>query len=48
MIDLVIKEVREKMGIEISIKIFLSDKSKSDDMKGLDAAQEVFDVENLN
>ena len=47
-IDLVIKEVREKMGIEISIKIFLSDKSKSGDMKGLDAAQEVFDVENLN
>ncbi len=36
------------MGIEVNIEICLSEKSKSGDSKGLDAAQEVFDVEDLN
>ena len=47
-IDLVISEVAEKMGIEVSIKILLSEESKLKESKGLDAAQEVFDVEDLN
>ncbi len=36
------------MGIEVSIKILLSEKSKVGESKGLDAAQEVFEVEDLN
>ena len=47
-IDLLISEVAEKMGIDVNIKILLSEKSKSGDSKGLDAAQEVFEVEDLN
>ena len=47
-IDLVILEVAEKMGIEVKIKISLSEESKLVESKGLDAAQEVFDVEDLN
>ena len=47
-IDLLISEVAEKMGIDVNIKILLSEKSKSGDLKGLDAAQEVFEVEDLN
>jgi len=47
-IDLVISEVVKKMGIEINIKILLSEKSKLGESKGLDAAQEVFEVEDLN
>ena len=47
-IDLLISEVAEKMGINVNIKILLSEKSKSGDSKGLDAAQEVFEVEDLN
>ena len=47
-IDLVISEVAEKMGIEVNIKISISEESKLGESKGLDAAQEVFDVEDLN
>ena len=47
-IDLVKSEVVEKMGIEVNIKILLSEESKLGESKGLDAAQEVFDVEDLN
>lgn len=47
-IDLVISEVSEKMGIEVNIKISISEESKLGESKGLDAAQEVFDVEDLN
>ena len=47
-IDLLISEVAEKMGIEVGIKILLSEESKLKESKGLDAAQEVFDVEDLN
>jgi len=47
-LDLVISEVTKKMGIEINIKIALSEESKLGESKGLDAAQEVFDVEDLN
>ena len=47
-IDLVISEVAEKMGIEVNIKISISEESKLVESKGLDAAQEVFDVEDLN
>ena len=47
-IDLVISEVAKKMGIEIGIKILLSEKSTLGESKGLDAAQEVFEVEDLN
>ena len=36
------------MGIDVNIKILLSEKSKPGDSKGLDAAQEVFEVEDLN
>ena len=43
-----VSEVAEKMGIDVNIKILLSEKSKSGDSKGLDAAQEVFEVEDLN
>ena len=47
-LDLVISEVEKRMGIEVSIKILLSEKSKVGESKGLDAAQEVFEVEDLN
>jgi len=47
-LDLVISEVAKKMGIEVSIKILLSEKSRVGESKGLDAAQEVFEVEDLN
>ncbi len=47
-LDLVIFEVAKKMGIEISIKIVLSEESKLGESKGIDAAQEVFDVEDVN
>ena len=47
-LDLVISEVANKMGIQINIKIVLSEESKLGESKGLDAAQEVFDVEDLN
>ena len=47
-IDLVMSEVAEKMGIEVKIEISISEESKLVESKGLDAAQEVFDVEDLN
>ena len=47
-LDLVISEVANKMGIQINIKIVLSEESNLGESKGLDAAQEVFDVEDLN
>ena len=47
-LDLVISEVANKMGIQINIKIVLSEESKLGESKGLDAAQEVFEVEDLN
>ncbi len=47
-IDLVISEVAEKMGIKVNIEISISEESKLVESKGLDAAQEVFDVEDLN
>mgnify|MGYP001167719001 CR=1 FL=1 len=47
-LDLVISEVAKTMGIEINIKLSLSEDSKLGESKGLEAAQEVFDVEDLN
>ena len=47
-IDLVISEVAKQMGLEVKFKILLSEDSKINESKGVDAAQEVFDVEDIN
>ena len=36
------------MGLEVKFKILLSEDSKINESKGVDAAQEVFDVEDIN